>query len=131
MYSIDNMEEISEEFEEIKDLGVIMNNKADFESYIAHIIKKARQKVGWILRSFHSRNINFLKHMYKSLVTPHIDYCSQLWMPTESKDIEKIEKVQRDFLRNIPGLRELDYWDQIKNLKMLSLQRRLERYRII
>ena len=69
--------------------------------------------------------------MYKALVTPHIDNCSQLWMPTEGSEIEKIEKIQRDFFRNIPKLCTLNYWDQLNKMKMLSLQRRLDRYRII
>jgi hypothetical protein len=72
-----------------------------------------------------------MKHMMKTLVTPHIDYNSQLWMPIECTEIAKVEKIQRDFFRNIPALWGLNYWDQLTRMNMLSLQRRLERYRII
>ena len=44
---------------------------------------------------------------------------------------EAIEKLQRDYLNGIPAIRELNYWDLLKTLKMLSLQRRLEKYRIV
>ena len=44
---------------------------------------------------------------------------------------EAIEKLLRDYFSGIPAIRELNYWDQLKTKKMLSLQRRLERYRIL
>ena len=66
--------------------------------------------------------------MLKTLVIPHVDYCSQLLRPTNPKGIETIEK---DFFNRIPAIRHMNYWDQQKHMKMLSLQRRLERYRIL
>ena len=72
-----------------------------------------------------------MKHMFKTLVTPHIDYTSQLWMPITCTEIEKLEKIQRDFFRYIPSLCGLNYWDQLNRMNMISIQRRLERYRII
>ena len=69
--------------------------------------------------------------MFKSLVQPHIDYCSQLWMPLEGANMEKVEKVLRDFSRRIPGIRDLCYWDRLKAMAMNSQQRRLERYKLI
>ena len=52
-------------------------------------------------------------------------------MPIKSTEIGSIEKLQKDFLCRIPAIRELNYWEQLGRMKMLSLQRRLERYRII
>ena len=45
--------------------------------------------------------------------------------------MKAIEKLQKYFIRKIPALRELDYWQQLDSLNMISLQRRLKRYRII
>ena len=39
--------------------------------------------------------------------------------------------VQRSFLRKISGMNLLSYWEQLQKLKMYSLERRRERYRII
>lgn len=108
-----------------------MNSRATFDTNVTNVIRKSRQKIGWIIRSFHCRTRSFMKQMFKTLVTPHIDYNSQLYMPIESSEIEKIEKIQRNFFRKIPSLCGLDYWDQMNTMNMLSLQRRLERYRII
>ena len=43
----------------------------------------------------------------------------------------KIEKVLRDFSKRVPGLRNLCYWERLQSMGMNSMQRRLERYRII
>ena len=72
-----------------------------------------------------------MKHMFNTLVQPHIDYCSQLWMPQEGLNLEKVENLLRDFTRKIPGLQDLNYWERLNALKMNSEQRRLEIYQII
>ena len=90
LYFTDQMKNFIEQFESLKDLGVYMNDKTEFSTNFAHVVKKSRQKMGWILRSFHNRKIHL--HMLKTLVTPHIDYNSQLWMPIECTEIAKVEK---------------------------------------
>ena len=39
--------------------------------------------------------------------------------------------TQRAFMKRIKGMFTLTYWQQLKQLKLFSLQRRMERYRII
>ena len=131
IYFTEDMSEVIDQSESVKDLGVIMNNKANFNDQVQKALKKARQKMGWILRTFNSRNKWFMRQMFKSLVIPHIDYCSQLWMPVDGAGIHSLEKLQFDFFKKIPELRGLNYWEGLKSMKMLSMQRRLERYRII
>ena len=60
-----------------------------------------------------------------------MDYCSQLWMPIDAASILKLEKVRYDFIRKIQELKEMDYWTALKHMKMISVQRRMERYRAI
>ena len=69
--------------------------------------------------------------MFNTLVQPHLDYCSQLWMPQEGRRLEQVEKVMRDFTRRIPDLRDLSYQERLSKLKMNSQQRRMERYQVI
>ena len=42
-----------------------------------------------------------------------------------------MEGLLRNFTSKIPAVRELNYWDRLKELKMNSIQRRFERYKII
>ena len=72
-----------------------------------------------------------MKHLWKQLVQPHVDYCSQLWIPTNGSKLEALESLQRNFTVRIPSVRHLDYWSRLSELQLLSQQRRLERYRII
>ena len=69
--------------------------------------------------------------LWKSLVLSKLDYCSQLWSPTAKGDIQKLEMVQRSFIRKIDEIKNLSYWDQLKKVKLYSLERRRERYMII
>ena len=69
--------------------------------------------------------------LWKSLVQCKLDYCSQLWNPAKKGDIQRLEMVQRSFLRKIKGIRHLNYWEQLKTTRMYSQQRRRERYLIV
>ena len=46
-------------------------------------------------------------------------------------NIQLLESVQRTFTNRIAGLQGTDYWDRLKTLKIMSLQRRRERYIIL
>ena len=41
--------------EQVRDLGIMMNNTATFTVHIRNIVKNARDKMGWVLRVFQSR----------------------------------------------------------------------------
>ena len=67
----------------------------------------------------------------KSLILCHIDYCSQLWSPYKTGEIQAIESLQKAFISKIASMHEFNYWQQLKMLKLYSLERRRERYSII
>ena len=60
-----------------------------------------------------------------------MDYCSQLYQPLQSTNLQRIEILQKIFTKRIPEVRDKNYWERLKVLKINSQQRRLERYRII
>ena len=69
--------------------------------------------------------------IWKCLVQPKIDYCSQIWSPNNQADIAQIENVQRHFTSRIAGLEGMNYWERLQKLKLYSQERRRERYQII
>ena len=131
MYFTGGMESVIEEVENVRDLGVILTNDARFDAQVEQVCKKSTQKAGWILRTFFSRNSSFMRQMFNCLVQPHIDYCSQLYSPSEGTQMDKIENILRNFTKKIPAVKEMTYWQRLKKLKMNSEIRRLERYKII
>ena len=114
----------------VKDLGVLMSNDCSFKNHIDSTIEKAKNIISWILRSFSSRSRDVMLTLYKSLVIPILEYCSVLWDPSKVGHIQRLEAVQRSFLRKIAGTKK-NYWECLQNLKVYSLQRRRERYQII
>ena len=69
--------------------------------------------------------------LYKSMVRCRLEYCCPLWNPADIASIQAIESVQQHFTKRVSGFQHLSYYDQIKGLKLQSLQRRRERYIII
>ena len=131
IYFSGDMDEVIEEKESTKDLGVIMQNDATSTEHIEKVCSKVRHKSGWMFRTFYSRKGWFLRHMWNSLIQCHIDYCSQLWAPGDGAELQKLEKLLKDYLAKVPELNEMPYWEKLKTIRMNSQQRRLERYRII
>ena len=87
--------------------------------------------VGWAMRTFRRHSKMVMMTIWKSLVQSKLDYCSQLWSPSDQASISKLESVARNFTSKISGLETADYWDRLQLLKMYSQERRRERYRII
>ena len=131
LYLTPNQNDVIEEKESLRDLGIIMSNDATFSSHVEQVCSQVRKKTSWILRTFQCRDVWFLKFMWKTLVQGHVDYCSQLYFPHKSTDLERIENLQRIFTRKFPQLRGLDYWQRLQKLKMNSQERRMERYRAL
>ena len=69
--------------------------------------------------------------LFKALVLPRIDYCSQLYSPTLVKDWIKLEGIQRRFTSYIDEVKHLDYWSRLKHLNLYSIRRRVESYSVI
>ena len=115
----------------VRDLGVTLSDDATFTEHITRTAKSASLMCGWILRTFKTRERLPLITLWKALVSPVLDYCSQLWSPSTPGLIQSLETVQSSFFKKIVGLYSLDYWEQLKSLKMSSLQRRRERYTCI
>ena len=60
--------------EQVRDLGIMMSNTATFTINIRNIVKKARDKMGWVLRVFQSRKRSLMLTLWKSLVIPLLEY---------------------------------------------------------
>ena len=123
--------EVVEEKSQVKDLGVIVQNDAEFKTHIDVIVNKCNKVMGYILRTFKTRKSDLMKHLFKALLLPLAEYCSQLWSPTDRASIQKLEGIQRSFTRKIAGMMDKDYWQRLKELSLYSLERRRERYQII
>ena len=117
--------------ENLCDLGIQFSSDGTFKVHIANIAQKCRGSIGWILRVFKSRDSTTMMTLFKSLVLPHLEYCSPLWSPCAASSIRSLESIQQAFTRRIDylsGKNRPNYWQRLSSLKIYSLERRRERY---
>jgi hypothetical protein len=125
-YSLSNkgLEEITEE----RDLGVVFNNSFNFNDHILAIVSKANQKIGWTTRNILSRDAYVISRVYKALIRPHIEYCTQAWAPVARHGhwqlIMKLESVQRKVTRLVNDIKNLSYKERLESLGLTTLLER-------
>ena len=129
-YFTEEMKDIIQQFSSLRDLGIIVSDNCKFDNHVDKVVKTVRRKIGWIMRTFTTRRTDIMKQLWKTLVQCHVDYCSQLYKPGTAQGMLAIEKLFYDFSAKIPEVRTENYWIRLKQLKMLSQERRMERYRI-
>ncbi|EYC16215.1 hypothetical protein Y032_0034g2863 [Ancylostoma ceylanicum] len=96
-YSVNNT--ILKFCQSAKDLGVLVDKQLKFSDHIDNVVSEAYSVLFTIFRNVHCCNAKILQRLYQAYVVPHLEYCSQAWSPTSSKEVVKIEKVQRTFTR--------------------------------
>ena len=126
----------------LRDLGVTISDDLLFNTHISSTVSKAYKMIGWILRTFKTRQTVVMMTLFKSLVIPLVEYCCPLWSPQDPQLISMIESVQLRFTRKLAAFQEhneevghavcySNYEHRLKELKLYSLQRRRDRYIII
>ena len=125
-YTIKNNDKITimKETKCEKDLGVHIDPELNFNEHILKQTQKARSLSGMIMRTFVNKTRTILVPIYKALIRPVVEYGNPVWCPYLRKDIDQIEKIQRDFTRNIIGMKDLDYEERLKLLRLPSLEYR-------
>ena len=115
----------------VRDLGVYISNDRSWSPHIEKTVQGAYVMAAWALSAFRDRSEVLMLTLYKSLVRSKLEYCCPVWNPSKLGDVRKLEDVQRSFTKKITGCKELSYYERLKKLRLLSLQRRRERYCII
>ena len=115
----------------VKDLGVIITPDISWSPHIKTVTESAKKIASWILSVFADRRAQILLPLYKSLVRSRSEYCSPLFTTSKMEDIKLLESTQRSFTAHIKEVRHLDYWQRLEKLKLMSVERRRERYCII
>ena len=122
---------------EEKGLGVIITNDFKVEAQCSAACVKANRMLGLIKRTLVNKRRAILTTLYKSLVRPHLEYSRAAWSPHYAKDREMLERVQRRFMRMVPGLGDLEYGKRLGVLGLLTLEERrnrsdmVEMYRVL
>ena len=85
------------EVAEHKDLGITISSNLKVANHCQHACSKDNRMLGLIKRTVKHKNISVMVQLYKSLVRPHLEYCSPACNPHYSKDKAMLERVQHQF----------------------------------
>jgi len=94
-------------------------------------VNKANRVLGVINRSVVYKRKDVLVKLYKSLVRPHLEYCTVAWSPHYSKDKDILERLQHRFIRMVPGLKNMPYEQRLIQLHLWTLEERRVRADLI
>lgn len=76
-------------------LGVILDNKLNFNKHIEEITNKATRLLNLCRRNLHMCSREIKTTAYYAIVRPHLEYASTCWNPHTKLHIDKIDAVQR------------------------------------
>jgi len=113
------------------DLGVVIRNDLEVSDQCAKAYAKASRVLGMIGRNIRYRSTDNMLRLYKTLVRPHVEYCTAAWSPHYLKDKQLIERIQCCFIKMIPEFKGLKYEDGLKKLKLNTLEERRNRADLI
>ena len=109
MKDSENLTKFLEKTKREKDLGVIFRSDLSWKDHILEITARSNRILGSLKKAFVSRDSHLWKHLYISLVRPHLEYEVQIWSPTKEMDIGLIEKVQARATKIPHSVRSLRY----------------------
>ena len=84
---------------EIKLLGVTIDNKLNFEKHISNMCSRAGGQLNTLYRLSKFMSTNTIKAATSSFVMSNFNYCPLVWHFTTAKSNKKIEKIQERALR--------------------------------
>ena len=80
--------------------------------------------MGLIRRTYSYLDEQNFKYLFQALARPHLEYAEAVWSQSKVGDKDVIENVQRRATKQIPSLKNLEYTDRLKKLKMPTLKYR-------
>ena len=115
----------------IKDLGVTFTYNLNFSAHISNVTKKSFQMFGFMKRVLKPINdTNVFLSLYHTLIRSRLEYCSFIWSPKGRTMCDKLERVQRKFVKFISFKcnlsTELSYHEKCQYFKLQTLESRRE-----
>ena len=116
-----------------KYLGITLSSDLKWNTQVDKAVSKANGMIGFLRRNLGAAPQKLKVQAYKSLVLPHIEYCSTVWDPHTKNNIQKLEAVQRRAARFILNdyNRESSVTAMLKSLDFPQLQDRRRANRLV
>jgi len=99
-----------------RDLGIHVSSDLKVGSQCMEAYRKSSQNLGNINRTIRFKNPGILVSLYKTMVRPHLEFCSPAWNLYYVKDKQLLERVQHRFMGMFSDLKSLPYEDRLHKL---------------
>ena len=76
-------------------LGVVLSNKLQGDSQENQMCAKSQRLIGFLRRNMYGCPAAIKERSYMTLIRPLVEYCRPVWSPHLTKNINKVERVQR------------------------------------
>ena len=103
---------------------MLVDEKINMTQQCVFAAQKANTIPGCTKSSMASRLREGILPLCSTLVSPHLQYCIQLWGPQHRKGTDLSEQVQRQDRKMIRGLEHLCYEERLRELLLFSLEKR-------
>lgn len=95
---------------QIRDLGVALDSKLLFCGHVDMVMSEASKRLGFIIRvSRHFTNIQTIMSLYTAFVGSILNFASVVWNPSYAVYIDRIESLQKKFVRFLAHKFNLPY----------------------
>lgn len=85
----------------IKYLGVMIDKHLNFREHVNYITKKISKKINFLFRIGDSVSALTRIIIYKSIIAPHFDYCSTIFLNSGETELNLLQKTQNRAMRAI------------------------------
>ena len=119
------------ETEAEKDIGVMVQSNLKPSRQCSTAAARATSVLSQISRAFHYRDRRTFVQLYKQYVRPHLEFAVPAWSPWAVGDREVLEKVQERAIRMVSGLKGKTYQDRLKEIGLLTLEKRREQFDLV
>lgn len=114
-----------ERVKSIKYLGFIIAENLKMAEHVDYIAKKVAKKIGFLERISHKLDMEGRLTLYKSIISPHFDYCASILYLCNFNEFDKLQKLQNRALRIILRCRKRKSVKSMLNeLNLLSVKQR-------
>ena len=110
-----------------RDLGLLVSSDIKWANQVEKATKAAKAVIAQIRNSFSYFYSELVRLLYVSLVRPHLEFAVPVWNPYLKKDTEKLENVQHRATKLVAKLRNEEYDDGFKILRLTTLETRKRR----
>lgn len=128
-YTINNI--AIERVEVVRDLGVTLDSKMRLNDHIDSIVDRSFRNLGFVMRTCKPfKGLTCIKVVYYAYVRSILEYASPIWSPFYAIHIDKIERIQKKFLKHLnykfrkPG--DSSYVENCRTYNLLTLEERRE-----